>query len=81
MGLLTGFSIISGVEIIFFIVRSVDKYIYISCGRGLNATVKKVLYTLVFPIFRLICSLDIITNLWMKLREKINAIQQRASSK
>ena len=39
MGLLIGFSIISGVEIIFFLIRSVDKYIYISCE--LNATVKK----------------------------------------
>ena len=38
MALLTGFSIISGVEIALFLIRSVDKYTYVSCG-----TVKKVL--------------------------------------
>ena len=40
MGLLTGFSIISGVEIVFFLIRSVDKYMYMISG-GLDATVKK----------------------------------------
>ena len=74
MGLLTGFSIISGVEIVFFLTRSVDKYIYmISCG--LNATVKSIV------IFRLICSLNIITDLWLKLKESVKAFQQRLISR
>ena len=73
MGLLTGFSIISGVEVIIFLLRLVvntSKILLVESKRKVN-------FLNVFPIFRLICSMNIFTKMWLKLDESSKAIQQR----
>ena len=70
MGLLTGFSIISGVEIIFFLFR-------------LFTTIAnfRIYVVLEFALFRLICSLGIAGMLWQKLRDFFRAIRCKICTK
>ena len=63
MGLLTGFSIISGVEIISFLFRLFTT----------NANVR--LYVVLELFFRLICSLGIAGILWQRLKDCFGTVK------
>ena len=68
MGLLTGFSIISGVEIIFFLFR-------------LFTTIANFRIYDAFVLFRLICSLGITGMLWQKLKDYFRTIRCKICTK
>ena len=64
MGLLTGFSIISGVEIILFLFRLFTTIANV-----------RIYFVLEFALFRLICSLEITGMLWQKLKDFFRTIK------
>ena len=64
MGLLTGFSIISGVEIIFFLIRLFTTIANV-----------RIYFVLEFALFRLIFSLGITAMLWQKLKDFFRTIR------
>ena len=68
MGLLTGFSIISGVEIIFFLFRLISQIEKVLKIQIFKCT------QIIFFLLRLVSSLRITRILWLKIKEKVGIV-------